>query len=439
MRWILIALLLFIVSPCYAEQTKPYNYYIGSWVWVTDDDGVGTHWGYPTGTVGLVDLRNIPQMSKKATAEGYGFFAVDGTLPAPYVLVGSGYLSSIPATSSIKNTMRQVCGYRPSGATLLDLIWDMFTNGSDPTGQNCVKPLMPTIQGFLELHLGGHSIVKRERFKYGVHPHTAKVKVLLQNDYREIRKQTKDKSNIYLKTLDYWGKKYRIINPENEFIPTDLPIELPILHETTITDDWNCSDADALDCDLAWTEYDEADCDLDIVSNQVDSFDASSSATKQCDARADSDLSGTDMYAQVSVTAYAATGSTNSAYWAGGGSAIRFDSSAETYYTGIYYDDAADTYRIYKVVTDTWTQLAESDTVTLTTPFTLYLEADGSSLDLKVGGSSQLTNSDSSITTGTRGGIAYYRGKWAGTDSADDFEAGDLGVPPATRRIFVVT
>ena len=85
MRKLIFFLLCFLwCGSLFATQTKPYKYYVGPWVWDDGSAGGEECWKAPAGTVGLIDLRSISGMGKRGgVPDGYGFFAVDGTLSAP--------------------------------------------------------------------------------------------------------------------------------------------------------------------------------------------------------------------------------------------------------------------------------------------------------------------------------------------------------------------
>src|SRR5690606_11362738 len=127
----------------------------------------------------------------------------------------------------------------------------------------------------LDLHFGGHSLVKRERFRFGVHPHTAKIEALLQRDFRRLfdateRSGLRDRAH-HRRVLDYWIDKYRLDKQDREswgrLIPSDLRqhVEGPIKHETTVSDDFNRANQQ-LGASENWTEVNG---DWEIRSNAV--------------------------------------------------------------------------------------------------------------------------------------------------------------------------
>lgn len=206
---------------------------------------------------------------------------------------------------------------------------------------------------------------------------------------------------------------------------------------TTITESFNTSNGDTLGPDLTWTEVDG---DWDIVSNAAELISNFGSTTR--DARAEHDLASADHYAQASIL--------QSPSGSHCGVCVRFSSSAETFYAGVFAGDAfGGTYTIWKVSPVSRSSLATFSEAA-THPFTLRLEVedDGSgnaALTLYKDGVSKVTHTDSTspITGNTRCGIYGYDPTGSGSSSPrlDSFEAGDLGGGgggghPAARRLL---
>lgn len=400
-----------------------YNYYIGPWVWNSEE----AVWQAPKGTAGLIDLR--PTAAREATvshANNIGFFATTELLGLEYSLIGTGDLRNLTASSLGKTAWGTKTGYAPKGLTLLDLLWDQLTDGSDPEGKVAVKPLMPTREGNLELHLGGHSLVRSERFKWGEHPHTAKVQALLQNDYRMLHETArKENKNFDRKVLDFWSKQYGV--SWREFVPPELrgnhPGPLP--HETTITESFNTTDGDTLGPDLTWTEVLG---DWDIVSNAARIID--SVTTSHYGARAESDLSSADHYAQADLLT-APAGATRY-----GGVMTRFAAAANTGYMYRLMTAGTET-RLTSVSAGSPTDLATGGTVTVALPDTMKCEINGSTLKGYWNGSEILSVTDSGITGNTRTGIRGQSGSGVKVD-IDVFEAADLGAPATTVKDLIM-
>jgi len=394
-------------------QSKPYHYYLGPWVWHegTKEEPM-EYWKSPDGTVGLVDLRTTSQMAKdgKSTPEGLGFFAVDGTLPSPYKEVASGYLSSTPLSN--KAELGLSSGYETRGTTALDFVWEILTEGADAKGESAVKPLMPTADGNLELFLGGHSLVKSEPFVYGTHPHSSKVKEVLQNDYRKLRDfDKKHGKENYRKVLDMWSEKYKILNPEDEFIPSDLPKESRLKHSTVITEDFNKAQTSTLGPDLTWTAVQGV---WGVSSNQALMWATTGNQAQ----RAESDLSGSDMYALIQIQNL---GQDYDPFAVG--TAVRFDSEANTHYNGIFAQDG-NYFKLRKTVAGTVTDL-DTDAITFSFPEEVKTTVSGSTLKGYQAGVERSSVTDTSITTGVRAGLSgYHNYNYCGP--SDNFEAGDL-------------
>lgn len=374
-------------------MARDYFYYLGPWVWVSEK--MGGCWTSPKGTVGLIDLRTVPQMSVAGgKAQGQGFFATTEVLDDSYELIYKGDIEST------------------EGKATLDILWNKLTIDSDPTGLTAPKPLMPDSSMNLDLCLGGHSIVRREKFQYGVHSHTSKVREVLQECYREEKSKDTGSKN-YLKVLDFLGEKYGIAKPEDEFIPANLPKEKPIKHNTVINESFNTADSSTLGPDLSWTELAG---NINIVSNQ-----ARTATTGESSARANSDLSSADHYAQAVIDVSAETNSPDV------GVITRKDSSATLTYYLHTADFPSNGTRSYKCVNGTYTAIGTENSTTLTagTPATIKGISNGSTIEVFINGTSRLSHTDTAITANVRCGIRGYK-TVSGYVSWDSFEAGDI-------------
>lgn len=404
-----------------------YNYYLGPWLWVSGSEDLGDHWSAPAGTVGLVDLRGLPDCALAGTAgsKPFGFFAVTGTLGAEFDLLGTGDLREISATTAMRDTWAALLGHTPAGDKLLDLLWDQLTAASDPTFNNPTPPLMPTISGSLNLLLGGHSLIKSERFVYGTHPHTGKVTDVLRRNFRTAFDDGRG-SDHARRVLDFNLEKYRISKGDwQQLVPPDLRRHIPgpLPHNTTISDDFTRADGDTIGNQLSWTE---TVGDIDTVSNEVYSVEGGDGAF----ARAESDLSGDDHYSQFDMTSEG-SGSANTR-WSWAGATARHSTSADTAYIGVLRESQSGSYAsaIFKRVTGTNTSLASTDgPAGLSFPETIKLECNGSAIELFRNGGSVNSVTDSAISGNTRCGINLRKhASPAVGPKGDDFEAADLAV-----------
>jgi hypothetical protein len=84
-----------------SHEGQERHYYLAHWEWNTDDPN-RPYWHAPRQDIvlGMIDLRNIPQMSKAGgTPQGYGFFAYDQQIdPEPGMIYLGGSLN-IPLPS----------------------------------------------------------------------------------------------------------------------------------------------------------------------------------------------------------------------------------------------------------------------------------------------------------------------------------------------------
>lgn len=408
------------------------NYYLGPWQWVESEPGEG-YFAPPEGALAL-DLRNTEQCSKAGVQDGFGLFATDGTLK-DYDLLGSGHLSEIRTGGKLQDTWESLLGYRPNGDTLGDLLWGHLTAGADPAGESTCKPLVPRADRWIELLLGER--VRAEKFTFGTHPHTNRLKALLQRDLERVRADSESgklidpvtkqaDTSYHRRVMLAMCEKYRCQFADLK--PRDWPIsDTPLVHRTTITESFNTSDGDTLGPDLTWAEVDG---DWDIVSNQAAMVSNFGSTMR--DARAESDLSSTDHYAQ-------ATHIIGSRI---GGVCTRFASAAETAYIGYtrVVHGSNGICNVSKVVAGTLTSLADSSTHNNATAFTIRSESNGSTIRTLHDGAEEASLTDTSITSGTRCGLAGYDPTGSGSSDPllDAFEAGDLGAAtgqPASKRM----
>ena len=395
-----------------------FNYYIGPWVW-DDRDPEMPSWNVPAGTVGLIDLRGIPDQSLAGVlgSRPYGFFAVSGTLPREYTLLGSGDLREINTTAAMKSVWLSLFGYEPQGDKLADLLFDYLTNGSDPTfNDDTVPSLMPNTKGVLEMHLGGHSLVKAARFRYGIHSHTNKTQAALHRNYRRMRAEV-EAGRMFdgheRKVLDFWVKKYKLKGDDwKQLVPAELRDghSGPLPHDTTITESFNTGDSDTLGPDLSWTELEG---DWDIVTNAAEVASASGQ--------------------QVVIKNIVGSASANR------GVIARKDSSATLSY---YHFDAADnggatdTWRTFKRVSGSFTAIGSNTTVDVVADDVIKGQTDGSTIKRFRNGSEQDSATDSAISGNLRCGLNGNVLAGNNGQRVDAFEAADLAA--GTRHPLVM-
>lgn len=204
--------------------------------WIEEGDGFG-YWGLPPGAIGAVDLAPIGSQQHVFVTSDQPFdpLAVEAAIGD-----GTRFDSYVPSLLEATAWETLVGVATQPGWTLLDLLWETLTAQADPDGVTRAKPIMPTHKGVLELHLGGHSLIRAEKLPQDVTTHRAwpNIQRVLQNDYRAIQRRDR---TLARKWLGAQRGKYRL-SPERArdlLIPADLPHVLPLTPTTTITDDFS--------------------------------------------------------------------------------------------------------------------------------------------------------------------------------------------------------
>ena len=408
-------------------------YYIGPWVPPVPGDPLRDAYRAPAGSVGMIDLRPTP------STDGYGFFATDAPLAdsnyEPFGDASGTRLEALPMSVAQRNKWASMLGIQvtPDAGTLLDLLWNTLTIYSDPDGALRAKPIMPTTGGVLELRMGGHSLVRASRIPSDITsaPHWLQMQRVIHNDYRVVEaraakgKSQKEK-DLNRRWLGFLRDKYRLTDDQASglLIPDGMTKVRPQKPETTITDDFNRADADPpSNAAAGWSWTEVSGTVWRINTNRVQH---SGQILAIRSLRAESDLSGADHYAQV----YKETNTYDDAQHYEG-PCCRFSSSAETFYTGVWRESPSGTtvVRLYKVVAGTPTQIGSDVGVAGNDNTTVKVEANGSTIKVYYEGAQQISETDTSISDGTRAGIACY---YQFLVYLDDFAASDLAAGGAT-------
>lgn len=187
----------------------------------------------------------------------------------------------------------------------------------------------------------------------------------------------------------------------------------PVAGGATITESFNQTDSTTLGPDLSWTE---TSGDFETASNQARPV---STANAFAEARAESDLASADHYVQA-VLSRGGSGNTNTDMRV----LARFASGARTHYGLSYGATGGNPDQFYKRVAGTFTALTSLGDTAFADGDTVRFALDGSTLTAYANGVVVGTQTDTSITTGTRAGIAGRRDNVSAY--IDDFAAGDL-------------
>jgi len=307
---------------------------------------------------------------------------------------------------------------------------------ADPTHEVFAKPIIPTHRGNIELHLGGHSLVRRERWGPDT-PHASKVLEVVRNDLARTVADAEAAANLIGdrrglgvgerqelqdRALAVPGKvlgaallKYGV--PEEMLQPDPRkPIERRT-PETTLSDDFNRANGAV---GSNWTVTDGA---FAINSNRLRGSSTNASVLP-ASMRYNSDLSTPDHYSQCDYVAEVAGDGNNVA-----GGIARFSSSALTFYFG-FVRRGGSLRHLRKTVAGTVTVLA-NDTGGSGPPHAqVRTTADGSTISFSVAGVGVFSVTDSSITGHLRAGVGHHSSLTVQSDS-DNWLAEDLLAPPA--------
>lgn len=432
------------------------NYYFGPWQMRADGPMAG--WHAPEGTVGLIDFGSLPDCEQAdGTLRPRGLFCVPRAqqLPAEeYDLIDSGDCREIVVTEAHTTRLKGICNVDLSqfhGVTLAQLWHEMLMAG-DPTGAGAWKPNVPTHRGVWEVHLGGHSQIFGRRYSPRAAGASQVLDVVLHDfsqllidvaNEREAIKQErsqvakdKDKGSKEEKEKrakrDEWlakhdaklaelpGKVLRANADKYRIDPMQISKDVePRRPTTTISDDFTRADGTGIGNQLTWTAVSGT---WETVSNRARLATASDGSIRV--ARAESDLSSSDHYAQEVMYGI-------NDWYAQHGQAVRLSASENTCY--VHQQSRWEGYYSIwcKHVTGTRTVLANGNDGGLPNADgdTGKGEVSGGNLTGYRNGSTCETVVDTAISSGTRTGIWQYR--WgAGYDPrADNFEAADLLAP----------
>ncbi len=445
-------------------------YYLGPHIDDTEDS-VGLIKTFPAETIGSVDLSGgSNDCIFVTTAEQINY--------PGYVYLGDDLNTTTSSQQKTDWETKSNLSIPIGSYTLLDLLWNTLTIWSDPTSANRAKPITPTSQGVLELHLGGHSLIRSRYFEGVSDPIFALIKEVFQESYRKIRNHglaeieivngitlaelqqgfsnnnpaenkyiiaarrlinqrgfTRQEAKDFIiehikkqhrKFLADKVSKYRI--EWQDLIPQDVPLESPVTPETTIGDTFVDSNTTALSSHTAtgtgggfiWSAEQVGTLSGLKINNTNSVY--TDNATDIGVHRAEIDLSSDDMYTQITITQIPTTSRTVYV-------AMRFNPSIyECYFFAANdYSVAPLDWRLFKRTGGALTQIGS----TITTPdFTsgdvIKGNIDGSSLSGIVDGATVIgPSTDTAITGYSRSGIAIT-GVVTGNTEMDAFIAADI-------------
>lgn len=383
----------------------------GPWIW--DTTRFGGFWRPPAGFAGL-DCRTLAEQGTRGGTPGLGVFVSDSVAPATienrsdYQLLGRGNWYDIKPTAKEAARIPRRKDFAPAGDDLCGLILSILTDGADPDGGDGPKPIVPTVEGRVELNLGQRHA---ERFRFGKW-YSGIVRDLLRKQFAATWAVNR---TLARKQLDFECQKYNLDGADDwkQLVPAALVADVPgrLPHDTTIADDFTRADGSVIGNLLSWTQTDVVSGTWSTVSNQANGASAGGATFHL--ARAESDLSSADHYAQVAVVALP-----GSAYY---GAVCRFAPATDTGYLTLL-TTVSNKLEIWKSIAATITSLS-SVAASVTLPSTIKGSSNGSTLKSYQGGVELASITDTGVSTGTRTGMIYYTINSQG----DDFEAADLG------------
>lgn len=399
------------------------RFWLGPWVW----DAAAECWTPPAASLGCIDLRNRTQCAQAGgVPQGVALFLApnDARPGSDYANLGNdlGAVLSGSRKSALRTLLKLPRALASN--TLGNALYEALTLQADPTDEDRCPPLMPTVGRDLEVWLGGEKVFTR-RFRADL-DEAASVREMLRRQYRALRQASRDgrtPPQHYRKVLGYWVRKYKIA--ARWFQPDDLPDEQDLPPETTLTDDFNRSDADGLGNSSEGWSWTETNHDIDIVSNVARGITDSNLTL----ARAESDLSSADHYCELTISNPG--GSTSSVRAAG--PACRYSTSAMDFYVARQTNGTTTgTYRPAKVVSGTRTDLGTGSTRTVSA--LKRISISGSSIDIYSVGVVVESITDSSIAGGVRCGIFFDRPN--NSLAVDGWSAADLAVAAWPHNVF---
>ncbi len=365
----------------------------------------GAWHGPEFGLLDSIDLRAISSQSiEGGNPEGVGFFVLDDSAPIPNnaILLQSNLYSRIPLTAA--NEAASLLGVSVGDfnqENLLDSIWTSLTDLADPTAVNRCKPLMPTVQGNIDLHLAGHSLVKREKFDRTLHPF---VRDVAQKNAEMIR-------DTYL-SRDQWRKYLGAMERKLGWQADQIiPFAESLAPETTISDDFTGADQDITlhtPSPSDWGSWMKDGGDADIVSNQA-SLAASTAV------RANANLSTDDHSVEAGWVSVASS-------WLG--VMARKDASSTLTYYMCFWRSVDNDVELFRRVSGAFTQLGADLNSSRAEPSTsIGISVDGSTIEGFVDGVSEGTRTDTNITGNLQAGMTS-----SGAGVLDDYVSVDLVV-----------
>jgi hypothetical protein len=336
---------------------------------------------------------------------------------------------------------------QPSGATLIDLIYDCLGPLSVPDGSTGVRPLMPTSADDLEIHLSGHSLVKSLKFTpaqlLAANPtgHANKIRDVIRTNL-----DIADDAGKLPEALGHWlmrcgysraeikagapGKKAEFERLCSTKVRVKYPNLKPKEPKTQVVETWPTNGDITSSQDHSWARPSSvawANPSGTIVASSGTAKEGQSGYGSHKFARCESAVSSEDHWTQGNVTC-------DIAYLIG--TACRMaGTNTETAYNGEWWYN--DSLRLKKWVNGTPTQLASTAKTGGLSSVLFKTRGNGSTISVEVAGHDTISVTDPAITGNLKGGICMISptvsNNCIGAVTIDD------GVPVAPVAAFTGT
>lgn len=380
--------------------------------------------------MGYFDMRSLPEQGIAVIPSGFSWFAYaepqDICLSGCRhrgVLVGTSLDDTIENAASIESLLKVRLD---AGSTTPALVLtELVTLHGDPMGETAWKPVLSG-----RLLFGGREVATWRHWKYADANPTYRALALgvFQEDYRRLRAADIDRgSEHYKRVLSKWAEDYGL--DYREFIPSDLPDEGVLPHETDLNDTFTDTGGTGLtshtgDDGQTYTLVTGGGTDWEITA----SGDAITGPTGSGGGglfRASTALSTANQYGELDF--YIAPSGGDIASFA-----LRVSASADT----AYWNWWRFVHRLYKRVTGTNTQIGtdiDSHTGLGSSPRVARMEIEDSDVYLYYNGSLERTTTDASITGNVNVGLYLFQSDDDDAE-ADDWNTGDFstGAPDPT-------
>ena len=365
------------------------------------------------GHVGSIDFRSLPQMGTAGgIPHGFGLFTYPDRVGDETGMIYLGRSLTAQLNLTQLSLARSAFGVLNLPSNLLDMLRALLTIHADPTGATRWRPLIPTVQRTLDIHLGGFSCISSESCDCA-HPHWPQILAVLHGDYKQIKQQVmagQIAPGHHRRMLTAWMEKYRIpMSQWEQLVPQGYPKESPLPHRTVLSESFNQADSTTLGPVLTWTEVAG---DWDTLTNEVRLVSVGGASKS---ARAEAYLASSDAYAQLLVTSHD-----------GGilGTSFCFAAAAETFY-GVFVEGSLGRINTEKMIAGVMTEIGGTG-ITIALPEIYKGQKDGSTIKGFQAGTERSTFTDTSITGNLRGGLFGRVPGGGGSVRGDNFEEGDL-------------